>query len=246
MGSILDAFVMTQTSRPNIVFDDVAAGACVDAQRTRLASCDDREAFHAGDDACDGLFRGTVALGGSCGENYECEKVAGSSVQCDAGTCAVYDDPYDYPDHTRVGEGDACNSTCSEDPYFSYCEFLEEDAAATPTCYEGDGVVCSWSALVCVPIPKLGEPCADGKCGKDTHCEGNTCVAARASGYCGSRDECVYASYCDTATQSCLPKKANGQPCNDLFECSSAFCESDVCRDWSPATAATCAGALDD
>jgi hypothetical protein len=244
VGGVLDSFVKATSARPHLVFDERVAGVCIEATRHRFASCNDRAGFNAGNDMCDGLFRGTVALGGSCAENEECARVDGSDVRCDAGVCATFDDPFDLPAPTPAAPGEACNSTCSLDPFLSYCEYL--DTTADPVgCYEDEGLYCPRATLVCTPLPRVGEPCPEAKCERDAFCQFGTCVAAAAMGPCDSRDQCAHTSRCDVDAGSCVPRKANGAACNDLDECLSASCEGDLCRNWSVATPERCAGLLD-
>jgi hypothetical protein len=242
VGSVLDSFVKSTSTLPNRVFDEMVAGACVEAQGQRLASCNDRDAFNGGD-ACDGLFRGTVALGGSCAENQECAPATGG-VRCNAGVCEPYQDPLDRPAPTRNPLGATCNSTCSADPFLSYCEYpdVPEPLAG---CYADDGLFCSNETQVCEPLPRVGEACPQAHCEKDTYCSLGKCVAAVTSGPCDSRDQCAHTSKCNIDTLTCEPRKANGESCNDLDDCLSASCVGDVCRDWSVATPARCAGGLD-
>jgi hypothetical protein len=245
IAATVDAFVRAQAENPRLSFDEEAARACVDAQRTRFASCGDRAAFDAGDEPCEGLYRGTVALGGSCAESEECAPVTDSGVQCDAGVCAAYDDPYGDGYPPSVAAGQPCDASCNIDAFGSSCDYTT-NTAATGGCYMNEGLACSYTSNVCFPLPSVGEPCVEGKCVVDSYCSARTCVPAIATGPCPSFVECLRTSYCDFDTTTCIPRKADGTACNDYEECLSYNCEGDVCRKWSAASPALCAGLLDD
>jgi hypothetical protein len=123
IASYVDALVAAQSARPKVVFDGAVAGACVEAQRTRFAVCDDEDVFSDGNKACVGLFRGTVALTGACTEDVQCAPVTGKSVACDAGACAIYEPPTVGSLSAPVGLGEACDQTCVDDQYGTSCYY---------------------------------------------------------------------------------------------------------------------------
>jgi hypothetical protein len=181
-----------------------------------------------------------VALGF---ENQECARAAGSGVRCNAGTSELCDDPFERAAPTRNPLGTACNSTCNADPFLSYCEYPDVEGPLLG-CYSDEGLFCSNVTHVCEALPRLGESCPQNLCERDTYCGFRTCLAATTTGPCDSRDECTHTSNCNVDTHTCEPRQANGAACDTMDECLSASCVGDVCRDWSVATPARCAGAL--
>jgi hypothetical protein len=239
---LLTASANLRLSSPNVVYDEVVAANCLNAERAALVACTDQNLADQVENACTGLFRGTVPEGGSCGESYECATPASGYVTCNAGVCTG--SPDEFPgDMAHAAAGQACGGTCSGDANGAGCS--GSGSSTTAACWIQDGLYCSND--VCVAVPAIGQPCGGGSyCVAEGHCESGTCVADIATGPCTSSDGCVSTSYCDFDTRQCTPLKANGAACNIYSECVGGQCEADRCRTWSIATAASCAGLLDD
>lgn len=90
--------------------------------------------------------------------------------------------------------------------------WLGEDAP----CRDGDvvlgaceaGLLCDFDQDICVPVPKLGEPCRDLVCGPGAWC-----------------------STSDSPTGVCLATRPGGGPCSHPIQCESRVCEQSVCSD---------------
>jgi hypothetical protein len=233
-------------SNPKIAFDETAAANCINAYRTVLTACTDQSLSRQVSDACQNVFRGTVAVGGSCGNSNECAQPATGDVSCDTGVCRL-DTTLGSMGTVHAAAGQPCSSTCNGTANSYGCSGAVVSGDAGPTtnasCWIQDGVFCSNG--MCVALPAIGQPCGGGNyCAVNAHCQSGTCVADVATGPCTSNDTCVSTSYCDQDA-GCTPLKANGTTCNTGSECAGGQCEQDRCRTWSLATAATCAGVLD-
>ncbi len=239
----VDAVVSAELQAEGVVFDEAAAGGCVEAYGAATKACTNQQLGDALDDACEHVFRGTVPEGGACTANDACADVPGASyVECDTGVCKPQSDFLASPTvHAKLGE--ACAYTCAE----SGCSAGSGTTTpqSTAGCWQNDGLYCT-RALVCAPLPKVGEACPEYVCAADSYCSGSICMAGVSTGPCPNYNECVHTSYCDDATRSCIPVKANGAACNQSNECLSDNCQEKVCREWSVASAASCAGLLDD
>jgi hypothetical protein len=240
----MTALLNLRLSSPNVVYDETASANCLNAYRSAFVACTDQELHAQIASACEPVFRGTVPVGGTCAESYECATPASGRVRCDTGVCTENSDtdPWDS-DHAVAGE--ACGGTCSGDDGSVGCEGTNL-SAGTALCWVQDGLYCSNN--VCVALPAIGRPCGNSNyCVVDGHCESGTCVADIAAGPCNSDDDCVNTSYCDfSANRQCTPLKANGAACDMSSECIGGQCEADRCRSWTVANAASCAGLLDD
>lgn len=244
--ALLDAAVAEYTSYPGVVFDEAAAGDCIELYRAAATACTDHTLLD-GDNACQEIFRGTVPEGGHCSENVECAEIAGASyVECDAGVCTRPSVENTTPSDVHAKLGQPCNMSCEKELNGWSCSGGPASPTTNQACWKEDGLICT-GAGVCVALPEIGAACPDYECRTDAYCNPNTrvCTAAVASGPCPSYDGCVSTSYCDSDTQMCIPLKANGGVCNSSTECQSGNCDGDVCREWSVASTESCAGRLD-
>jgi hypothetical protein len=245
--AFISATMSQYANNPNVVYDEAAAGTCIDAYRTVLSACTNRDLSKQLNTACDNIFRGTVPLGGSCGTTTECAKPATGGVSCTTAVCTVtpsYSSPTSEP-HAVAGQ--ACTETCSATGASgSICGgYSAPDGGAAAYCWTNDGLACS-SAKICEAAPGVGQTCIDmSYCATDAYCLNGKCVASQATGPCPSGRECLSTSYCDYTTKQCTPLKQNGEACNQGSECLAGQCEQDHCRNWSVATLSSCAGLLD-
>ena len=239
------AFVTVDTSNTKLAYDETAAGNCIAAVRATLSACTDRALSRQSDGVCQLVFRGTVPVGGSCGQDGDCIQPADDSVGCDSGVC-VANSGHSITSATPHGTvGDACAGTCQGNSYGSSCSF-SSTSNATALCWTQEGVYCE--SGTCVATPDIGQVCGFGSyCGANAHCtSGEVCAASLASGgSCDSSYDCLSPSYCDSSSGQCAPAKANGATCNVDYECSGGQCEQSLCRNWTVANAAACAGLMD-
>ncbi len=238
----ISAAVDRELASGKVVFDDAAAGACIDAYGAALSACTDQELGNRLDGACENIFHGTVELGGSCADSDECVDPAGATASCDTGVC-VANEPYHSPSelpHAALGE--ACTTSCTVDGLGSNCR--GSGLTDGPACWANEGVVCGDSGQ-CEPAPAIGDPCPEGYCESGAYCGVSLCAATKDVGPCTSSVECSASSYCDYTSGQCTPLKPDGTPCEDNDECAGGDCAGDQCRAWSVASPDTCAGLLD-
>lgn len=245
----LDAAVSELTRYPGIAFNESAAGDCIALYRAAAQACTDRAFLNGDDKACSHIFQGTVPLGGHCSESAECADVPDAPyVDCDAGVCTrPTGDDFTASD-VHAGLGDKCGLSCEHvGSSGQSCSSSQQSLATHDACWAEDGLFCGQTGL-CQALPAVGAPCPDYVCAKDAYCDLTTkvCTQGTATGPCPYYEECLSTSYCDSDTKTCIPIKADGAACNYGDECQSDNCEGDVCRPWSIANAATCAGILDD
>jgi hypothetical protein len=250
LSTYVDAQVNVLLKDPKIAFDAAAAGRCVEAYRAALSACTDRALSSQVNATCK-VFVGTVPPGGSCSESQECVSPTTGYVSCDTAVCVVHNDGIGSSSvHAKASE--PCSETCSGDDNSSSCSGSAStgtDAGTPPSgaCWVEDGLYCG-TDHTCQTSPKIGQPCGNyDYCEAAGHCLSGTCVADTASGECTYGDGCITTSYCDSSATPfhCVPRKANGEACNNDNECVGGQCEQDHCRNWSVATQASCAGIID-
>lgn len=246
--SAIAGVVADELASPYVEFDEVAAGSCIAAYGAALRACTDREVGRAIGPACDGVFRGTVEVGGECGDTSECAQPGASegNVSCEEGVCTLYADYVDLADAPHGTEGEACGGTCERTGPSSYgC--AGGGMSGDKACWVNEGFVCGADST-CQPVPKLGEPCPEYYCAGGSYCDVNTtvCAAPQDTGPCSDHDACTATSYCDFETSQCAPLKADGEACESDEECQGGGCPGGSCRVWSVASAETCAGLVGD
>jgi len=251
------AFV-TQNNGPGKTYDAAAAGGCLSAVQTALRSCVSFDDNTTGV-ACAHIFVGGVPLGGACQVDSDC---------ADQGGCALNPNLPDSEPPTgmcvaALGEqahaqaGAACNGDCVQlkdgdiECTSGGIAGGGSTAGVVAVCYASDGLFCSSQTQVCVPFAKLGEACEDQGCVAGAFCNLGQCTAQLDSGPCaGSPDACSTKSYCDDASQQCVPRLADGLPCDFSDACSSDECSEtadpnkQVCGPPTAATPKLCAGQL--
>ena len=243
LQTLLSAQMTTLFGTGHYTYDANAAGACVAAYRNAAEACTSHEAEGAVETACQKVYMGNVALGGSCSASGECVQNETRSVTCNAGVCALpTDNTFSYGQRAHGKLGEACQSTCiSYGNGGSSCGGSASASTAAADCWANEGLVCG-AGSICVAAPAVGESCS-GYCAPGAYCSGATCVAQDAAGSCKSAsDACLSTSYCDSTTDMCTPKKADGATCNSDSECTGGDCLGDHCRVWAIATPSSCAG----
>jgi hypothetical protein len=246
LQATLDASVATMVADPKVTYDAAAAARFIDAYSAIAAACTDKSLSTAATVQLDDVFKGTVALGGSCGSTQDCVQKEGNYVTCDTGVCTLGASNSATAAHALLGQ--ACIGTCTNFGTSGNCSSDPSVAwSSTPTggyCWTSDGVYCTGGT--CATVPTIGQACGgDSFCEIAGHCDNSVCVAATATGQCAGSNACVSTSYCDAANWMCKPKKANGAACNSDEECAGGQCYQNLCRNWTAATAAWCAGLLD-
>lgn len=237
--SAYNALIAEGVPKPGALpYDANIAGQCLTALDAATKSCG--SLFEADAAVCERVWKGDRQAGETCTSDIECAVPEGGRASCYSS-----DGGPDVCNVERRGKaGDACDSTCTEEPGSTSC-FGGGSSGGTPantSCYTNDGLVCNDGT--CGPIPGIGEPCDFGGCGEDAFCDfSDGCQPKVAVGQpCSGFDECVDAAYCADGT--CTAKKADGQPCEDFDECVNECLESGTCGDESGIDEAICAGDL--
>jgi hypothetical protein len=202
-----EAFVLRDglvlTPPPHAIWDGVEAAKCVESYVRSATTC---YRSRADDSACDHIYRGTLPEGAACIDSKECADIRGTEAACSGTTpttvrCIVVEWP------VRGRAGDACKDTCIG----AGCL---RSASGASSCYLNDGLVCSSSLGVCVPLPGLGEPCNDLYCAAGLHCS--------------------------TLDSVCQATRPNGEFCESDQECSEETCVDSQCRGWDFSHADVC------
>src|SRR6478609_2465388 len=203
--------------------DSVAAKRCLDAIGQVSDGCRvDRDRYLT--DACDGLFHGTVPLGGECDPRHGCATTNDAPLSC----VRSYDDRGEYnysgvcvADEPRLAHkrlGQSCNRTCAaEDSRCVQVRIAGDVDPVEGTCFASDGLFCGVESKQCEQQSVVGEPCKDPFA-------------------------CAAGTYCDSA--KCVPVRALGEACTDSAQCAGDFCNNaGICQGSGPsASAALCAG----
>ena len=208
--------LVDDVARGVIVYDDVAAGDCINA--IEYQSCE--QAKLALPDECASAVAGTIADGGGCLEYNECASgycsVNFELNSCAAGTCV--------PAAPIVSLGGACASgtdRCTDGAFCNSSGVCVQLLAAGGACDSTDdcaaGLSCANS--LCTPRAELGKPCVtDDDCASlGTYCQGapgaTVCSAPAGRGQSCVYADCISELYCNPTTQLCGDFVAIGQPC---------------------------------
>jgi hypothetical protein len=186
-----------------VKYDAAQAAACLDAINSALGSCENSgQTSNQALAACDAVFTGTVAAGGTCFRGYEC-----ASGHCDLTACA---------------SAGCCPGTCAAGgptgvPLGGTCTGLATCAA---------GTFCDGITMLCMPLLPAGSPCTDDlSCAAGLVClvsgtaptAPQVCAAPPAEGApCSIQDGycALTTDFCDPATSTCKPRLAVGSDCD--------------------------------
>jgi hypothetical protein len=152
--------------RGTATVDQAGLAGCLAAYQQAATKCEANPVLSA----CAGLVHGTRKEHEKCADVGECARAPGEAVACviaeaDAkeGVCAKV--PHGKP-------GDTCLNTCRMGDNCSFTSFGATEASVT--CFEQDGLFCSFDDGRCVAITALGAPCEDDDCGSANYCD-TTC-----------------------------------------------------------------------
>lgn len=218
-----------------VTYDPAAARACVNAKRAQ--TCDSlASVVETAKQACESVFKGSVAEGGECLWSEEC---AGDSV-CDTAMCAgdgacCLGVCKPAPALVSLGGDCSMGATCVKD---AFCETIpgDEMTPAVSTCKErvDNGQACTsqdgcfegqrcdvGGENKCFILQKEGgacnpsiktSPCVsiDNWCHKDDR----KCVKLPGAGEpCATDGRCQGYAYCDTAGMTCKAFPREGEAC---------------------------------
>jgi hypothetical protein len=183
-------------------YDTDAASACVGTIRAQSCSF---PGFQPIDNPCERVFAGTIAPGGACEVDAECEDLGfcqmtdpscDRSDACCVGTCVA------RPDEPEIGE--ACDNTCVAGAYCSPSGTCQ--AIVTAEGADCDAVDACANPMYCNVASALG-----------------TCVVPAASGAeCDPEDPLPCADtrdYCDAVRTTCVRESGIGSACSADIDC---------------------------
>ena len=238
-----DATFQAELAKGLVHYDGNQAETCFNDLRD--APCDQTAMeTRAQPSACAAAVTGSVAAGGTCVHNEECQSEkcakANTAGDCDSGTCEASE---------ALGKlGDAC-ATRDCDPAF-VCDNTKVCAnlytVGMPCSLNTDcayGLACDGDPGFCRNAPKLGEACPDHLCAElGAYCSSTgTCTALGLAGAaCSATQLCSPYYPCNTTTGTCTANPKLGQACTGL--CSDgSYCDSDthLCASPKP-NGATC------
>lgn len=221
-----------------IIYDEDAGAACVDSINSQGCTF---EGFHTGDDnPCADMFQGTVAAGGACTLDLECESLTAfcepTDPQCDPdtaccpGTC-VDEGGGELPD---VAIGGTCGDNTGPCVANSYCSF-PDDVAPTGTCkalITTEGAACDSSFASCSGTMICDLLFADPPTCQQPAASGAACDEMDLIPCIDSRDHC--------SAGTCTPNVDVGGACPLGFECVGfATCVAGTCQA-NPGAGDTC------
>jgi hypothetical protein len=261
--ALFQGFVQ-MSNTPGTTYDAAAAGRCKAAVQTALQSCTNFDDGTTGV-ACAYIFVGSVPLGGACQQDSDCADHGGCGLDPNSpdGTSMVCVAALGEQAHAQAGA--ACNGDCIQstdgDIECTSGGIAGGGSAgggsggggsATPgICYASDGLFCGTQTQVCTPFAKIGEACEDQGCVAGAFCDLGKCTAQLDSGPCtSSSGACSAKSFCDDASQQCVPRLADGASCEFSSQCSSDECSETadpnkrVCGAPTAATPKLCSGQL--
>jgi hypothetical protein len=204
----------TAIDRPNIRYDAVAAGRCLDVLSRMVSDCtiSDSE-IRAQGDVCTKVFVGVRKLGEPCDDFSECAPVADAQVGCPtpaaggSSVCTI---------SARLGHlGESCSFACDDLSNKGGCLSVGQitDGAY---CWASDGLTCSSSQSTCQPLPAAGQAC-ELACQSGFFCDGSTAVCRKKLGTgvaCHGSDECSEGE-CESGV--CVPRKLGVAACESIF-----------------------------
>lgn len=238
----IDASLIAAIEAGKVIYHPDKARTCLNGI---TGSCD-RLALNRSNNtlACDETFEGTVAAGGQCAIDEECQSascdVPACPDACCQGTC-VGDAP---PARPRLGESCAETTACVD----SFCD------ATTLTCaaYRPNGEACTstnqcaagaCTNQICTALPKTGEACIPSQTtsnvcrdlGDTCSATSNTCVAYGLTGDpCTAATDCSPIYWCG-AGGTCQLRPRLGDACG-----SAQVGGSCIDRSYCDATVMTC------
>ncbi len=237
-----------------VEYDSDQASECIDL----FASASGCDLFGAVDEddleeACDGVFTGTVELGAECYDNEECVgeaycDMSCGDLECCAGTCVADDTE---PDADPVAIGQDCSEAdcvdgayCGDDP--EICVAAGGEGVACPGFgaeYCTAGLYCDafFEASTCYRPGAEGGECDPSRgfgvfaCERtDLFCDGtdNICkTRLEAGATCDSEiDNCAFYAYCDGSVCVASPGVGNACGGQEEIDCLGDLeCESSIC-----------------
>jgi hypothetical protein len=218
---------------PQLRYDEVQAGACVDAVRSAAKACEMIDYS-----PCFKAFIGDAPPGASCTLGLDCKEGADGFGACTAdGHCVQ---------PSRGALNDPCSYSCSNGPNGVTCTSIynQAPAVAQTACYEANGLACVLvgTAPICQPLTGDCRQRTDTPCPGGGACDPNTgaCLApVPLGGACTPSATCTLDAYCNNGV--CQPRKPIHSLCGESDECTSGRCSSSgLCVDFSQVASLLC------
>lgn len=168
-----------------------------------------------------------IALGMPCTSNLSC--VDGAYCPPDTGVCSPL-----------RGSGELCAGSdecgyglaCAGPSGMRMCQLLPGpgEACRFDLPCRDEGVNCDTTTSTCAQVGVQGAACTSSvQCSPYYRCDftAGTCAKGPSLGEpCASGSRCFEAgTYCESATLTCAPVKADGMPCDSDLECESELCD---------------------
>jgi len=225
-----------------IDYNSRQARRCIRA--VEALGCSRHEDESAVDEACAGIWSGTVQPDEPCLISDECQgelSVCAFSPSCNSETCCEGVCRY-IPGPFAIGEPCEFADPCEAD---SFCRFPDMDTSQTGTCapLAETGQACSTSSNcadafycklgVCATLRTVGQSCQNAPCSAEYYCSSDTTCKVRGleGEPCDGDDDdsCLNVdTICKMGT--CVQRTAAGEPCDDFWECDLyATCNADIC-----------------
>jgi len=137
------------------------------------------------DTLCRSVFQDLPGPGFDCASDADCAAPSGGYAACTSGGCRGFFAPEGAP---CAGNAYSCAEglTCVGAAAFVTGTCRKQSSAGGSCQYSYDcvyGTDCDFSAKVCAPWVKVGEPCGNVRCELGTYCNGTVCQA-NAAGSC--------------------------------------------------------------
>lgn len=229
-----------------VIYDGQAAAACLDLYRALGCNISGAGLSSVGQaQSCRDTIRGTVATGGACLTDEECQ-----SQDCDKSACTMTTECCAGACAAKIPAGGDCSAAgprCADDLFCrrgtgttGICSAVIADGqpcTSTDSCVTGRrcNLVTGTSAGTCGILPAHGQACPGMLCDSLSDlCDpaSKTCVGRIAvGGDCSAIPTgCVPYANCDAATKTCVPRKRAGEDCAQASDClSGVACTGGVC-----------------
>ena len=229
-----------------VIYDGQTAAACLDVYRALSCAVSGAGLSSVTQaQSCKDIIKGTVATGGACLMDEECQSQAcdrsacTTDTECCAGTCTAK-----IP---AGGDCSAAGSRCADDLFCrrgtgttGICTALIADGqpcTSSDYCEAGRrcNVVTGTSAGTCGVLPAHGQACPGMTCDLLSDlCDpaSKTCVSRIAiGGDCSAIPTgCVPYANCDASTMKCVARKRAGEACAQSSDClSGVACTAGIC-----------------
>lgn len=221
-------------------YDANAAGNCISQISAIVKSCNETSAQRTAlDQACSAVYSGTKQPGDTCNSSADCAASPDGRVTCDHWATGSSDGGTQSGSTCQLRKtpkgGEPCGSTSGAPP------------AIVGDCSYGasDTFTCDYKTNTCVARKALGAQCTSAdECVTTAFCQSGTCAAKLPLGSAcdGFSKVCDDKLKCDSATQKCIAKLADGAACQGSNDCAGGRCSSGKCASSSFADPTICGG----